>query len=419
MVPEMPSSKSNAAYYKSLKAVREQSMRVFNHVDVGHSPNLALHLEKLPQVADLIVSLMKRDYGVAEDGFVNIEAIPPHSRWRHYSEEAIEGLLEGVKRDGNEQCKVLLDLFVVSVLMDAGAGPQWSFKDPKDGKVYNRSEGLAMSVLRMFESGAFSFAEEEPKLAVTAKGMSRLLPQDLQQAFQISHSNKIIGLEGRLTLLHKLAGVLQDPNNSNIFANRRPSDILDFLLENHGKLVPLDALWTIVANVLGRVWPESRTKIDGVPIGDAWKHASLEITVPFHKLSQWLTYSLIEPIETLATVCGSKVKFTGTEELTGLPEYRNGGLFIDTGVIEIKNNKAAYQIDDEVVIEWRALTVVLLDLLADKIKKHPAVNPQKASLLALPVILEAGTWKAGREISRHKRADGSPPIDIVTDGTVF
>lgn len=418
MIPEMPSSSSNVAYYKSLKAVREQSMRVFNHVDAGHSASLALHLERLPQVAELIVSLMKRDYGVTEDGFVNTEAIPPHSRWRHYSEEAIEGLLETVQGDGNEQCRVLLDLFVVSVLMDAGAGPQWSFRDPKDGRVHSRSEGLAMAVLRMFEGGAFSSAGSA-KLTVTAEGTSRLLLQDLQQAFQVSGSNEIVGLEGRLALLHNLANVLQDPNNSGIFPNRRPSDVLDYLLKKHGASIPLDALWAIVANVLDRVWPESRTKIDGVPIGDAWRHKGLGITVPFHKLPQWLTYSLIEPIETLATVHGSSIKFTGTDELTGLPEYRNGGLFIDTGVIEVKGSKGVYQIDDELVVEWRALTVVLLDLLADKIKGHPAVNPQKAPQLTLPVILEAGTWKAGRELSRQKRADGSPPIDIVTDGTVF
>ena len=51
--------------------------------------------------------------------------------------------------------------------------------------------------------------------------------------------------------------------------------------------------------------------------------------VPFHKLSQWLTYSLLEPfMETL------HLTFDGLELLTGLAEYRNGGLFVDFGSVK-------------------------------------------------------------------------------------
>ena len=49
--------------------------------------------------------------------------------------------------------------------------------------------------------------------------------------------------------------------------------------------------------------------------------------MPFHKLSQWLVYSLIEPL----AAAGFNV--TAIDGLTGLAEYRNGGLFIDSGVI--------------------------------------------------------------------------------------
>lgn len=43
--------------------------------------------------------------------------------------------------------------------------------------------------------------------------------------------------------------------------------------------------------------------------------------VPFHKLTQWLTYSLIEVFEKVL-----KWKIAGVEDMTGLPEYRNGEL---------------------------------------------------------------------------------------------
>jgi len=41
--------------------------------------------------------------------------------------------------------------------------------------------------------------------------------------------------------------------------------------------------------------------------------------VPFHKLTQWLTYSLLEPLETAG------LTVVNLDELTALPEYRNGG----------------------------------------------------------------------------------------------
>ena len=53
--------------------------------------------------------------------------------------------------------------------------------------------------------------------------------------------------------------------------------------------------------------------------------------MPFHKLSQWLTYSLLEPFE------WAGVTVTGLDALTGLPEYRNGGLLLDTGVLRLRD----------------------------------------------------------------------------------
>ena len=84
--------------------------------------------------------------------------------------------------------------------------------------------------------------------------------------------------------------------------------------------------------------------------------------MPFHKLSQWLTYSLLEPFE------WAGVQVRGLDALTGLPEYRNGGLLLDTGVLRLRDAGAGRatpgQVGDELIVEWRALTVALLDELA-------------------------------------------------------
>jgi len=107
------------------------------------------------------------------------------------------------------------------------------------------------------------------------------------------------------------------------------------------------------------------------------------------------------------------------DQLTGLPEYRNGGLLIDGGVLRPRDAAFAsrsYTPADPWVIEWRALTVALLDELADKVR---AVLRVSATELPLACILEGGTWAAGRQIAAERRADGSPPVNIISDGTIF
>jgi hypothetical protein len=135
--------------------------------------------------------------------------------------------------------------------------------------------------------------------------------------------------------------------------------------------------------------------------------------VPFHKLSQWLTYSLIEPL--------AEAGFTITEidGLTGLAEYRNGGLFVDCGVIAPRDpGLLAQRLDpfSEPVVEWRALTLALLDRLAAGVRERLG---KSAAEFPLAKVLEGGSWAAGREVAAERRPDGSAPLLIVSDGTLF
>ncbi len=105
--------------------------------------------------------------------------------------------------------------------------------------------------------------------------------------------------------------------------------------------------------------------------------------------------------------------------LTGLPEYRNGGLFLDFGVLDLKDRAAwtrSHEVGSALVIEWRALTVALLDIVAEKMRERLGLT---AAELPLAKVLEGGTWAAGRRIAREKRADGGPPLTVISDGTVF
>ena len=135
--------------------------------------------------------------------------------------------------------------------------------------------------------------------------------------------------------------------------------------------------------------------------------------VPFHKLSQWLSYSLIEPLREAG------VAIVDLDGLTGLAEYRNGGLFLDAGVLALKQPAEArhpQDIDGELVVEWRALTVALLDELTGRLRQRLNLDREA---LPLAAVLQGGSWSAGRRIAREKRPGGEPPITLASDGTVF
>ena len=183
-------------------------------------------------------------------------------------------------------------------------------------------------------------------------------------------------------------------------------------------------------NTLSGIWPAQNTiESEGgtqgasqvaskVALGDCWRHSAVGGEgktagwMPFHKLSQWLTYSLLEPFE------WAGVTVTGLDQLTGLPEYRNGGLLLDAKVIQLKDPallQTQHLAGDEFIVEWRALTVALLDELAPLVRSQLG---RTAGQMPLACVLEGGTWAAGRVLAQRLRG-GAPPLNIESDGTVF
>jgi hypothetical protein len=163
------------------------------------------------------------------------------------------------------------------------------------------------------------------------------------------------------------------------------------------------------------IWP-GRVELHGQNLGDVWPHPDLpagsngENLVPLHKLSQWLAYSLVEPL------AHAGIEVVNIDDLTGLAEYRNGGLFIDSNALVLKD-RALFEVTHEVgaplIVEWRAATVILLDRVAEAIRKEVPVP------LSVGQVLQGGTWSAGRAIAAYLREGGGPPLKIQSDGTVF
>ncbi|MEN9809926.1 MAG: hypothetical protein RLZZ488_1493 [Pseudomonadota bacterium] len=402
---------------RQLATVRSQCARLYSLAEQDKLRHFSVHEDCLPAVADYIFELIRHDYPTLD--------IPFHSRWRHFEAGGIERhrQLEAAwnNLDSLEKTRRHIDLVVVSVLLDAGAGGRWAFTEAGTGQVHGRSEGLGIASLRMFADGRFSSDRSQP-FQVDADGLAQLTLADLRAGFQESESNPLLGLEGRLSLLRQLSVALKQ--KSEFFSGPsapRPAHLLDWLLRSqNGGEIALGKLWTAVIEGFEDVWPrKERIIIDGRNLGDAWKHSLLagssanESIVPFHKLSQWLTYSLLEPLIT------GGFRINGMDELTGLPEYRNGGLFVDFDVLKLKDPAAAaiaHPVSSELVVEWRALTVILLDKTAALLRKKMNLSETE---FPLAKVLEAGTWKAGRRIAAAKRTGGTPPLQVVSDGTVF
>ncbi|MET0745543.1 MAG: DUF1688 family protein, partial [Microvirga sp.] len=329
-------------------------------------------------------------------------------------------LLEGIPWASHAtMARAAFDLAIVSVLLDAGAGPRWRYAEGRTGETFARSEGLAVASLDMFVSGAFSSRPDDP-FRVDADALLTLTPEDLAIGFQVGDDNPLVGLEGRTALLNRLGRVAL--TNPDIFGQEddpRPGGLFDVMAAGarDDTVEATDILAVLLAH-LGPIWP-GRISLGGIDLGDTWRHPLVRAPdataglVPFHKLSQWLSYSLIEPLQ-WAGYAVARI-----DGLTGLPEYRNGGLFLDAGVLSLKDPAEAarpHGVESRLVVEWRALTVALLDRIAVEIRSKLGF---RAEDFPLAKVLEGGTWATGRRLALETRGDGSPPLSIVSDGTVF
>lgn len=393
--------------------IRSRAQAILELAKQDKLPHFALDSRKMATTASFVTEVIQEQYPDLD--------IPYHSRWRHFEAGGVDRIkkmrtqLEALA--AHERGKIFYELVIVSVLLDAGAGPDWRYKEPETGVEYSRSEGLALASLFLYQSGALSANPEEP-LRVDAQRLVEFSAKDLGQGFQVSASNPLEGITGRVALLNRLGHTIQE--NSVYFGQEgRLGDFythVSALVSNNN--LAAAQIFQAVLGAFNTIWP-ARLTYHNMPLGDVWQHQALKTDapgseyVPFHKLSQWLTYSLIEPLEQAG------IKVTHLEALTGLPEYRNGGLLIDMGLLCLKDKEAlkqAYDPSAELVVEWRALTVALLDELADLIRKNLHKDAQE---LPLAKILQGGTWEAGRRIARQKRSQGTPPLQIISDGTVF
>lgn len=371
----------------------------------------AVDANRLPETASFVLEVIRENYPDLD--------IPYHSRWRHFTlpgstqlqtYQAYQAMTSNL--EPLEQARVHLDLIIPSVLLDAGAGDSWCYREQDTGLVFNRSEGLAIASLAMFTQGAFSADVNDP-LQTDAVRLVNFTEQDIREGFQVGDGNPLAGLTGRAQLIQSLGQVLQ--HNRDSFPNQRPGDLVDYLLSRHGFTLKATDVFNAVISCFNSIWP-GRQRLNGLSLGDVWRCDALGSNryLPLHKLTQWLCYSIIETLE------GAGFSIRNINSLTGLAEYRNGGLFVDSGVLSLKDKRLYQQEHDPasaVIVEWRGLTVHLLDKVAELIRNKLETD---ATRLPLAKVLEGGTWAAGRKLAAQLRPESSAaPIQIGSDGTVF
>src|SRR6186713_1785886 len=140
---------------RSLLSAGAVRARAGEMLEIGLSGGLThftIDLDRMDGVAEAVLSVTRKAYPTLE--------IPFHARWRHFVHGGVDRWARLADAtpwpDREARARAEFDLAIVSVLLDAGAGAAWRYRDAVTGQGIGRSEGLAIASLDMFASGLFS-----------------------------------------------------------------------------------------------------------------------------------------------------------------------------------------------------------------------------------------------------------------------
>lgn len=393
-------------------AVRTAAERIFALAEAGKLAHFTLDMARLDPLADRVVEEIARTAGE--------EGAPFHACWRNFAAgghdrwEMLAAYRQwpGVRGMG----RAAFDLAFLAALLGAGPGSEWRYREETTGEKFSGAEGLAVATLSMFASGLFSADPLDP-LRADATALARLTDAELADGLQVTDDNPLGGFAGRATLLRRLGETVA--LRDDVFAvdeDLRPGCLFDRLIEEAGdNALEAAGILDAVLGAIAPVWPE-RVAIDDIPLGDTWPFSALGDgkagLVPLHAMAQEIAYSLVEPLIWAGVDVG---KFDG---LTGIADPAHGALFLEAGVLLPRDRadlSKPHGPADAFTVEWRALTVALVDRLADRVRALAGLD---ADGLPIACVMQGGTLPLARKIALEKPAATELPLGFAADGTV-
>lgn len=413
----MQDAQSPIAFLRSPHAVRQRAEAVLTAGLAGELAHFRVELDAMPRVIDRVARVTQRRYPD-----LRVPWPSRLDRLRLGGHDRLAPIRAGLADDPEERARVLFEIAIISILLGAGAGGKWRYRERSTGMVIGRTEGLALASFHAYVDGLFSNDPDRP-LRADAEALDALDPLRFARALDVKGDNPMEGLAGRTELLSQLGSAMRAA--SHFFGEPEPrlGHLFDAMKArasktSRGRSIPARRMLSMILEAFSPIWP-SRHTVMGVSIGDVWPHpfaggagpsAGL---VPFHTFSQWMTYSLIGVLEEAGILVDD------VAELPGMTEYRTCGLFVDDGVLVPRSESVRTVIHDvgsEPIVEWRALSLALLGRVGAGLREALGVD---GDAMPAACVIEGGTWAAGREAAREQRSDGTPPILARTDGTVF
>lgn len=342
---------------------------------------------------------------------------PLHSFWRLVEAGGLNrrAQLDALMGAAPVQVKshALVDFTTLGVLLGDMPAGRWRYTEAASGGTLEGPEGLAVATFHAFAGGLFSSDARRPLQADTV-GLRSLVTEHLAAAFQVTQANPLPGIADAAIRLRRLGEIMAE--QPEVFGeSARPGGLLDELISPLGPATPHTAdvaAHDVLSQILmsfSALWADGNS-IGTIPLGDCWRHEAVrgegasDGWMPLHAQAQWLAGSLLEPLEW----CGVKVR--EPELLTPLADGANGGLVLDSGWLALRDAGAAQQRwkrGDEIVVEWRALTVAMLDELGNTLRDKLRLEASHDALARI----QGGTSAAGRAFAARLR-DGRPPLTV-------
>ena len=387
-------------------AVRQAAHRMLQEAREGKLQCWTIDMGKLPEVADLVATITRRNYPSL--------AIPFHSRWRHFDVGGVDRWAALQRQWGplppRELARRAFDLVIPSVLSDAGSGGRWSFADPDTGKTFTSSEGLALASLQLYKS----LIGASPSGAL--RGSASRIPHrgPFRAAVPGQRSEPAGGCRGPRCPAARAGRNLprtgQMPSRSE--GPARPGGLVDamFARSQNGAIAAPDML-AIVLDALGPIWP-SRLTLQGIPLGDSWNYAAMadgcRARCRQHRsLPQALAVADILPHRTAAAGRPHRHRHRRPHGPCRIPQRRPLRGWRRAAAEGSRHAAiASHRADSLLVIEWRALTVGTPRPVA-----APRGGAPRASSGRLPPAPPARRRHVVRRppLAQQLRPDRSPP----------